>query len=137
MRYAANLLFEYGVDGQRRSRRLCEKRIVVLEARSAREAVRKAKRYGKREEVSYRNADGRRVRIRFLGLVDVLSLEFSDVDEVYYSLFRTSRPARHVRADAALAVLRAGSRSIKSAWWAVPAWLARRPRKRANGRRGV
>jgi hypothetical protein len=35
MRYAANLLFEYGVDERRRALPLCEKRIVVLAANQA------------------------------------------------------------------------------------------------------
>jgi|SRR5688500_3136486 len=135
MRYAANLLFEYGVDECRRALPLCEKRIVVLEARGPREAVRKAKQYGKRGEHSYRNADGNTFRVRFVGLIDVLGLEHSDPEEVYYSMFRTGRPARHVQPDQRLEVFRSGPRTIRSAWWAVPASLAKSPRQR--GRRGV
>ena len=97
MRYAANLLFEYGVDGHRRARPLCEKRIVVFHARGPREAVRKARQYGKRAETAYQNADGQTFRIRFVGLIDVLGLEHSESEEVYYSMVRTSRPARLVR----------------------------------------
>src|SRR5947208_2627929 len=123
MRYAANLLFEYGVDGQRQARPLCEKRIVLLQAPNALEAVRKAKRYGRGHQLSYRNADGRRFRIRFLGLVDVLPLEHGQADEVYYSLFRTSRPARHLRDESRFAALRSGPSTIRSSWWAVPAGL--------------
>lgn len=137
MRYAANLLFEYGVDGQRQARPLCEKRIVLLKAPNAREAVRRARRYGKRHQLSYSNADGRRFRIRFLGLVDVLALEYGEADEVYYSLFRTSRPARHLRDESRFAALRSGPRTIRSGWWAVPAWLARRGRQKGRRRRGV
>ena len=134
MRYAANLLFEYGVDGHRRARPLCEKRIIVLEARGPREAVRRARQYGKRQELSYRNADGQTFRIRFLDLVDVMDLEHCEPEEVYYSMFRTSRPARHLRRDATLAVFRTGPRSIKSAWWAVPAEFAKPARRRAGRR---
>jgi hypothetical protein len=134
MRCPTNLLFEYGLDGRRRARPLCEKRIIVLEARGPNEAVRTARQYGKRQELSYRNADKQTFRIRFLGLVHVLDLEHSEPEEVYYSKFRTSRPARHLLRDATLAVFRAGPRSIKSAWWAVPAEFAK-PARRRGGRR--
>jgi hypothetical protein len=120
MRYGVNLLFEYGVDGRRAARPLCEKRIVVIEARSPKDAVRKAKQYGRRQQLSYKTADGQRFRIRFLGLVDVLDLENAAADEVYYSLFRTSDPERHLRSNANLAVFRAGPKTIRSAWWAAP-----------------
>jgi hypothetical protein len=138
MRYGVNLLFEYGVDGRRAARPLCEKRIVVLEARSPQAAVRKAKQYGRRQQLSYKNADGQRFRIRFLGLVDVMDLESADAEEVYYSLFRTSHPERHLRSNAKLAVFRPGPKTIRSAWWAVPAALARPAQRRARrGGRGV
>lgn len=131
-------MFEYGVNGHRQARPLCEKRIVVLEARSPREAVRKAKQYGKRQELSYRNADGQMFRIRFLGLVDLLELEYVGPNEVYYALFRTSRPDRHVRPDSKLAVFREGPQTIRSAWWAVPVDLAKPVQKRrGRGRHGA
>jgi hypothetical protein len=133
MRYAANLMFQYGLDGHRQARPLCEKRIIVLEARGAKEAVRRARQYGKRQELSYRNADGQTFRIRFLGLVDVLGLEHSEAEEVYYSMFRTSRPVQHLQRDEHLAVFQVGPRTIKSAWWAVPAELAK-PAQRRGGR---
>lgn len=77
MRYAANL-FEYGVEGRRQKRPLCEKRIAVFDARGAREAVRKARQYGKHGDTAYENADGQTFRVRFVGLIDVLGLEHSD-----------------------------------------------------------
>jgi Domain of unknown function (DUF4288) len=129
MRYAANLLFEYGVDGRRKARPLCEKRIVVFEARGPREAVRKARQYGKRGETAYKNAEGQRFRIRFVGLIDVLSLEHSEPEEVYYSMVRTTRPASLVRPDKSFEVFRTGPRTIESAWWAVPAYLAKSPQR--------
>jgi hypothetical protein len=81
MRYAANLLFEYGVDRHRSRRPLCEKRIVVFDARSPREAARRARRHGERQALHYRNADGRIFRISFLGLVDLLELDGDDSRE--------------------------------------------------------
>jgi len=122
MRYGANLLFEYGVDGQRAARPLCEKRIVVIEARSAKEAIRLARRRGRAAELSYQNADGERFRIRFLGLVDLI--ELPDPEEAYYSMFRTPRPQKHLARDDELSVFRATPNSLRSAWWAMPRWAA-------------
>ena len=70
--------------------------------------MRRAKQRGKRAEYSYRNAADQTVRIRFVGLIDVISLESCDNDEAYYSMRRTSNPARHVRPDARLSI---GARS--------------------------
>lgn len=134
MRFGANLLYEYGVDGHRHARPLCEKRIVVLQARTAREALRKAKQYGKRHELSYRNANGQMFRIRFLGLVDLLNLEDVNPGEAYYSMFRTSRPDRHIKRDSRLAVFRKGPKTIWSSWWAVPEFLVK-PTRKPRGRR--
>jgi uncharacterized protein DUF4288 len=132
MRYAANLLFKYAVDGQPASRPLCENRIVVLNAPSPREAHRRAHRYGKRQELRYRNADGRCFRITFLGLIDLVELIAGDPREVYYSMFRTARPERHVPSRLELSVFRPGLRMISSAWWAVPAFAARSVHRRGE-----
>lgn len=129
-RYGANLLFQYGVDGQRVARALCEKRIVVIEARTPSGALRKAKRCGRAAELSYRNADGDRFRIRFLGLVDLV--ELVDADESYYAMFRTSRPAKHLPGDDRLSVFRTEAETMESAWWAVPRWAVARSAKRAS-----
>src|SRR5262245_15921378 len=124
-RYAANLLFEYRVKEAPSPRPLCERRIVVLRAAGARDAIRRAKRRGKQGEYSYRNADGQTVQIRFIGLIDVIDLLACDADEVFYSLQRMGNPAKHVRRDDHLSVAppRPGV-VLGSFWWAVPKWLA-------------
>jgi Domain of unknown function (DUF4288) len=132
-RYAANLLFEYGVEEAPSRRPLCERRIVVFEARGAKDAVRRAKQRGKRAEQKYRNADGQTFRVTFVGLIDVIELSESDPDEVYYSMRRTSSPTRHVRADDRLAVMASKTKTLRSSWWAVPEWLARPKRQRSTG----
>ena len=104
-RYAANLLFEYRIKEAPSPRPLCERRIVVLNASSDRDAIRRAKKRGKQSEYSYRNADGQTVQIRFVGLIDVIDLVACEADEVYYSLQRMSNPARHVRRDDRLDVV--------------------------------
>ena len=126
MRYAANLLLEYGVDGAPSARPLCERRVVTFEARGAVEAIRRAKQHGRRAQHSYRNADGGMCRIRFVGLIDVISLESCDDNEVYYSLRRISRPLEHVCPDHSLSVVRPAPKTISSSWWAVPASVVRR-----------
>jgi hypothetical protein len=133
-RYAANLLFEYRIKEAPSSRPLCERRIVVLNASSDRDAIRRAKKRGKQSEYSYRNADDQTVQIRFVGLIDVIDLLACEADEVYYSLQRMSNPARHVRPDEDLSVVASQSAVIGSSWWAVPKWLAA-PKVRARRRR--
>ena len=120
IRYAANLLFEFRIKEAQSTRPLCEKRIVVFRASGARDAIRRAKRRGKQSELSYPNADDQTVQIRFLGLIDVISLDGSDEDEAYYSLRRIANPARQVRPDAQLSVVVSEHRRIGSSWWAVP-----------------
>lgn len=123
MRYAANLLLEYRVNEAPSPRPLCEKRIIVFRASGARDAVRRAKQRGKKEELSYRNADDQTVQVKFIGLIDVISLEACEDDEAYYSVRRTSDPSRHVRPDACLSVMASESKVIGSSWWAVPKTL--------------
>jgi hypothetical protein len=124
VRFAANLLFQYGVDGKVAARPLCEKRIVVLRAPSGQAALRLAKRYGSRAQYSYRNADGDRFRVRFLGVIDLIDLTAaSDPQEAYFTMFRTTSPKRHLRRKGELSVFRNDARTIASAWWAVPAWF--------------
>jgi Domain of unknown function (DUF4288) len=136
-RYAANLLLEYRVKEAPSPRPLCEKRIVVFEASHPREAIHRAKQHGKRGELSYRNADDQTVQIRFIGLIDVISLEACEDDEAYYSLSRISDPARHVRPDARLSVLASGSKAIGSSWWAVPKTLVGTKTKRRRRTHGA
>lgn len=132
MRFGANLLFEYGVDGHRQARPLCENRIVVLQARTPQEAFCKATQYGRQHEHSYHNADNQMVRIRFVGLVDLLDLDDDEPAEVYYSMFRTSRPDRYIKQESKLAAFRKDFRTIQSSWWAVPAFLVKSTRKVAK-----
>lgn len=88
-RYAAKLLFEYKVSGAgwQNKRRLCEERIVLLLADSAREALRMAKKRGRTSVHSYDNSDGNRVDFRFVGVLDLLELGVEcDEDEVWYEI---------------------------------------------------
>ena len=134
-RYAANLLLEYGVEQAPSARPLCERRIVVFEARSPREAIRRAKQRGKHAEHAYRNADGQTVRVKFVGLIDLISLAYCDDGEAYYSMRRTSHPERQVRSDDRLSILASESKTIGASWWAVPESLVRSKGKRKGRKR--
>lgn len=88
-RYSAKLLFQFrvDVDGDPGKRRLCEERIIVLEAGTAQAALKKAHRRGKDAEHSYANDNGNIVHFEFIGIVDLLLLgaECND-DEVWYDI---------------------------------------------------
>jgi hypothetical protein len=89
MHFAAKLLFQFRVDRGRatRKRRLCEERIVLIEARSARDALTKAKQKGRRAETHYENASGYTVYFEFVGVLELLALGVECApDEVWYEL---------------------------------------------------
>jgi hypothetical protein len=89
LKYAAKLLFQFRVivDGDSGKRRLCEERIVLMEALSAEEALKKAKAKGKASENGYKNTDGNKVRFEFIGVMDLLKLGVEcDDDEVWYEI---------------------------------------------------
>jgi hypothetical protein len=132
VRFAANLLFQYGVDGKPSARPLCEKRIVVLKAPNAAAALLLAKQYRRRAQYSYRNADGNRFRVRFLGLIDLIDLVAAhDAQEAYFTMFRTPRPERHLRSRDRLTAFASGPKALASSWWAVPAFLVRESRMKS------
>jgi len=94
-RYSAKLLFEFHVvvDGGSATRRLCEERILVIDAASGREALTKAKRAGRAGQYRYRNSNGQPVHFRFVGVQDLLHLgpECED-NEVWYAITQRVRP---------------------------------------------
>jgi hypothetical protein len=88
-RYTAKLLFQFrvtvgAVDGKRR---LCEERIILLRASSARAALSQAKRRGRTSQFAYSNNDGNPVHFEFVGVMELLELgpECED-DEVWYEI---------------------------------------------------
>ena len=88
-RYSAKLLFQFrvDVDGDPGKRRLCEERIVVIEAKTPQAALKKAQRRGKIAEHSYANEEGNPVHFEFIGIMDLLFLGVEcDDDEVWYDI---------------------------------------------------
>lgn len=89
------LLFQFRVvtAGESNTRRLCEKRLILLSAPSGRAALRAAKRRGRQAQHSYLNDRGGRVRFEFVGVLDLLRIgPECESDEVYYQLCRLHEP---------------------------------------------
>lgn len=100
--YAAKLLFQWRkVDGRRRwPKRLCEERVILIRAKNAAEALKKAKRYGKEQRFAWRFPDGREQLFEFVGVIDLDSM-FTDFQEnpaeVWYELKEVLRPMERRR----------------------------------------
>jgi Domain of unknown function (DUF4288) len=93
--YSAKLLFEFAVfvDGQPGVRRLCEERLVLLDAIDVRAAVREAKRQGRAAQHRYRNGEGNPVLFRFVGILDLVHLGVEcQPNEVWYDITQRVRP---------------------------------------------
>ena len=95
-RYAAKLLFQFRVtiDGDSGKRRICEERIVLLNATSGRAALAQAKRRGKKAQSNYENSDGNPVRFEFIGIQDLRCLDPEcENDEVWYDIVERLLPS--------------------------------------------
>ena len=98
--YAAKLLFEFRVvAGKSRNRmRLCEERIVLVDHSSALRALRQVERQAKTDKLDYHNSDGSKVLFRFVGVLDLLHLDFEcEPNEVWYDLSRRLLPMERRR----------------------------------------
>ena len=83
------LLFQYRVDlgnGQSDVMRRCEERLIVLFARNAESALRKAKAHGKKSEFDGKAEAGNPLLFEFIGVKDLLDLELHDEAEVWYDI---------------------------------------------------
>lgn len=88
-RYSAKLLFQFRVvtDGESNKRRTCEERIVVLQARSAASALKKAKETGRKAQHRYKNDNGGTVHFEFVGVTDLQHLgPECEPNEVWYGI---------------------------------------------------
>jgi hypothetical protein len=78
--YAAKLLFQYRVQivktGICNKKRPCSVETVIICAKSPKIALRKAKRVGKDGEVSYLNTDGNKVHVEFVGITEMIDIDF-------------------------------------------------------------
>ncbi len=94
-RFAVKLLFQFRVMVKRDPgiRRLCEERIVVLEAEDVRAALAQARRRGRAAEFRYENSDGNPVHFEFVGVLDLIELGSEcKPGEVWYDLVHKVNP---------------------------------------------
>jgi len=99
-RYAARLLFQFRVmvNGDPGVRRLCEDRIIVVRAPSARSALAKTQSRGKAAQYHYRNPSGSPVFFEFVGVTDLLKLGLEcEADEVWYDIVQKLKPMERRR----------------------------------------
>lgn len=96
-RYSAKLLFQFRADlgkGRSDTMRRCEERIIVLSARGAESALRKAKRYGKSEEFDAQSEAGNPIYFEFIGVTDLLELgPECEPNEVWYDIVTMKLPS--------------------------------------------
>ena len=95
LRFSAKLLFQFRVvdDGKSNVMRLCEERIIVIQAPTARSALALAKRRGKSAMHRYKNDAGSMVHFEFVGIMDLLHLGIEcGEDEVWYDIVQRKLP---------------------------------------------
>jgi hypothetical protein len=83
------LLFQYREDlgnGKSDVMRCCEERLIVLQARNAESALRKAKAHGKKAEFKGKSSADNPLLFEFVGVKDLLELHFLDENEVWYDI---------------------------------------------------
>jgi hypothetical protein len=94
-RYAFKLLFQYLICFEKKydKKRLCEISIINLEARNAKTALKKVKRYAKEREHDYFNDAGSHVFFQFVGIVDMIRLGIEcGPNEVWYDIVTLLEP---------------------------------------------
>ena len=77
--YAAKILMQYRVvvDGESNKMRPCAIKTILLTAKTHKEAIRLAKKIGRSDEVSYENSDGNIVYVEFVGIVELIDIDFN------------------------------------------------------------
>lgn len=96
-RYSAKLLFQHRADfgnGKSDIMRRCEERLILLSARNAGSALRKAKAHGGKAEFSGDEEMGNSgFRFEFIGVMDLLKIGTEcGPDEVWYDISRRKLP---------------------------------------------
>jgi len=97
LRYSAKMLFQFRADlGEGRSNvmRLCEERIIVIPAKDASSALRKAKAYGKKAELKFEGSETSYPNyFEFVGITDLLELGIeTEPEEVWYDIVTMKQP---------------------------------------------
>ncbi|MBI1784731.1 DUF4288 domain-containing protein [Candidatus Sumerlaeota bacterium] len=85
--YSAKLLLQYIVEGEKTKKSLTEQSISHFPALSPKAAITHAKKRGKARETRYVAKDGSRVRLKFVGIIDMLVKgSICAEDEVWYDI---------------------------------------------------
>jgi hypothetical protein len=97
-RYSAKMLFQFRADlgdGRSNIMRLCEERIIVISAKDASSALRKAKAYGKKAEMKFDGSETSYPNyFEFVGITDLLELGIeTDPEEVWYDIVTLKQPS--------------------------------------------
>ena len=101
--FAARLLFQFRVKSSKARRLNCEERIILLETRSAKEALALAKRKGRAAQATPKSS-GSNFYIEFVGVLDLLHLGIEcEEGEVWYEIKEIVDPikrrAKLIRSD--------------------------------------
>ena len=97
-RYAAKLLFQFRVVGVGAKMRICKERIILLQASTAEQALKQAKRKGCESQFQNLNEHGEKVRFEFVGVMDLLYLGIEcEKDEVWYDVRTRLMPMERKR----------------------------------------
>jgi hypothetical protein len=94
-RYSAKLLFQYRADlgkGKSDTMRRCEERLIVLSARNAESALRKAKAHGEKSEFEGTAEAGNPLLFEFVGVVDLLEIDMLEPEEVWFDIYTRKLP---------------------------------------------
>src|SRR5688572_13578958 len=89
-KYGAMLMFEYRRPGVKKSP--CEDRIILINAKSAKDAAKRAREYGKKEQYVYEGMYGDTIHVEFIGLKDLLALDYVAGEEVFYEMYDAIEP---------------------------------------------
>jgi hypothetical protein len=97
-RYSAKVLFGFRYGDSTCWDSKCLESIYHYRASSPREAIAKARRFAKSEEVDYMNTYGERVRYEFLGILDMIRLGGVDrLEEVWSDVRERNLTAERVK----------------------------------------
>ena len=94
-KYSAKLLFQFRVERNKISnkKRLCEEKIILVNASNATEAYINISRTGKALQHNYKNSFGENVFYELVGIIEILKIDESfDKNEVWYELKRMLLP---------------------------------------------
>ena len=96
-RYSAKLMFQWRNEDMEEKFFHTEERIVVFESTSAKRAIKMARTIGKKCDFDYQTDDFGRVFFEFIGLMDVVDIDFlirngKPWDEVWYDVKTRFKP---------------------------------------------